>query len=63
MTYDELRALAESHKERGDDCGVLARAVLETENQAEERAYIAGVNMTRRLLRLQLGLAVPGDSE
>jgi hypothetical protein len=28
-----------------------------------EAGYVAGMEMARRLLRLQLGLGVPGDSE
>lgn len=30
--------------------------------QAREEGYIAGIEMERKLMRLRLGLAVPGDS-
>lgn len=44
------------------DCDAKACARAEQERHDElEAQYAAGMEMARRLLRLQLGLAVPGD--
>lgn len=39
--------------------GVRVSTLLSHEER--EKAYMEGVNMTKKLMRLRLGLAVPGD--
>ena len=64
---DWINANCKSDHKRWLIAEVIVDPVAETIDPAQiakarEEGYIAGVEMTRKLLRLQLGLAVPGDS-
>lgn len=62
---EDAEAWARRHNGAVGDTDVPCRVVrlveLTEDFTATEKAYVEGANMARRLLRLQLGLAVPED--
>lgn len=60
MTDAHLQALLLKHSPHGVLVAAWIKAAL---REAHEDGYVQGVEMARKLLRLQLGLSVPSDRE